>query len=433
MTYSAEMPEAAEVSSVTSQVLRHLIQSRSIVAEQVVPGGPFKIKVSDQRGEPVAMRRKATRCRANASAASNVSKKRRGRMTPRRGFPHQGRVCRNAMTLKQASSRTIAHAAIGMVFLAFMALPDAPAVASGQALVIAEASYTALPALPGCAVSAHAVASALRGLGFSVDEQVDASSGALYAAIGRLTADNPVFVYVCSYVSGFEDRPFVLPVSASISRPADVLTQGLLAKTLLSAAASGKPAGMLAIDAVPTPGGPSVLPLDALTPSALPETLGLIAAANRSPGSTPTPLAAALVGSLHGPAAESAKVLAAVQQQLAAQTTVSVAALHVPSAGVFLASAPIPPVPMPPVPAVAPAETAAAAPESLPDEDQMTFAQRLVIQRALAHLGYYDAAADGVFGPETRAAIRRWQHEVHAPLTGHLTANEAGKLASSWD
>jgi hypothetical protein len=38
-----------------------------------------------------------------------------------------------------------------------------------------------------------------------------------------------------------------------------------------------------------------------------------------------------------------------------------------------------------------------------------------------------------VFGPETHAAIRRWQHEVHAPMTGHLTAGEASKLASSWD
>src|SRR5208283_585083 len=100
-------------------------------------------------------------------------------------------------------------------------------------------------------------------------------------------------------------------------------------------------------------------------------------------GSTPTPLAAALVESLHGPAVQSARVLAAVQQQLAAQTTVSVAALHVPSAGVFLAGAPRPPVPMPPVPTVPPAETAAAQPMSLPDEEQMTFAQRLVIQQAL--------------------------------------------------
>jgi hypothetical protein len=229
-------------------------------------------------------------------------------------------------------------------------------------------------------------------------------------------------------VSGFEDRPFVVPVSASISRPADVLTQGLLAKTLLSAAVTGKPAGMLAMDAVPMPGGPSVLPLDALTQPALTETFGYIAAATRSPGSTPTPLAAALVESLHGPTVESAKVLADVQQQLAAQTTVSVAALHVPPAGVFLAGAL-----MPPVPAVPPVETAAAPPGPLPGEEQMTSEQRRVVQQALAHLGYYDAAVDGVFGPETRAAIRRWQHEVHTPMTGHLTAAEAGKLASPWD
>jgi peptidoglycan hydrolase-like protein with peptidoglycan-binding domain len=63
----------------------------------------------------------------------------------------------------------------------------------------------------------------------------------------------------------------------------------------------------------------------------------------------------------------------------------------------------------------------------------MTDAQRHLVQRALAHLGYYDGTVDGIFGPDTRAAIRRWQHEEHQPMTGHLTAQEASKLASTWD
>ncbi len=41
----------------------------------------------------------------------------------------------------------------------------------------------------------------------------------------------------------------------------------------------------------------------------------------------------------------------------------------------------------------------------------MSDAQRRQVQAALAKLGYYDATVDGIFGPETRAAIRRWQHE----------------------
>jgi hypothetical protein len=333
---------------------------------------------------------------------------------------------------KRGLPRLIGRAAIGLVSLIAMMTPAVRALASGQALVIGEASYHGLPPLPGCALSARAVAAALRGAGFAVDEQIDASNGALYAAIGKLSAAAPTatFIYICSYATSFEDRSFVLPVSADISRPADVLTRGLLAKTLLNAAAGGKPAAaILAIDAVPLPNGPSVLDLDRLMQPALPGTLGYIATITGTPGSTPTPLAATLVELLHARAVESAGLLTGVQQQLGGLNTVSVAALHVPDAGVYLAGAP----------AVAAAarsgETASpsGSPASLPNEEQMTEAQRRLVQRALAHLGYYDAAADGVFGAETRAAIRRWQHEVHAPMTGHLTAEQASKLASPWD
>jgi len=60
----------------------------------------------------------------------------------------------------------------------------------------------------------------------------------------------------------------------------------------------------------------------------------------------------------------------------------------------------------------------------------MTGAQRRQVQQALAGLGYYDGRIDGIFGPETHAAIRRWQHELHAPMTGHLTGPEATRLTS---
>ena len=62
------MREAASELGVTSHVIRRLIQSQVLAAEQVVPGAPFQIKVSDLRGErvAVAIRQKATPCRAEA-------------------------------------------------------------------------------------------------------------------------------------------------------------------------------------------------------------------------------------------------------------------------------------------------------------------------------------------------------------------------------
>jgi hypothetical protein len=235
-------------------------------------------------------------------------------------------------------------------------------------------------------------------------------------------------IYFCGYATGFEDRPFVLPVSAGIGRPADVLSQGVLAKALVNTLTGDKPAAaVLVIDVVPMPKGPSVLPLDALMQAGLPETLGYIATSTSTPASTPTPLAAALVSLLHGPTVETAKVLTGARAELAGLNTVSVVAFHAPGAGSYLAG-----VPAAPVVAVHP-EPAASAQGALPAEDQMTEAQRRLVQSALAHLGYYGAPTDGAFGPETRAAIRRWQHELHAPMTGHLTAEEASKLGSSWD
>lgn len=336
---------------------------------------------------------------------------------------------------------SIGHAAAGVLSLVLLTGHGTGAFASGQALVIGEASYSNLPALPGCAVSAHAVAAALRGLGFTVDAQDDTSSGALYAALGALTRQltatprTAAVIYICGYATAFEDRPFVLPVSASISRPADVLSQGVLAKTLLNAVTGGTPAApVLIINSVPMPAGPSVLPLDALVQPGLPETLGYIAASTSAPASTPTPLAAALVSLMHGPTVESAALLTGAKARLAGLNTTTVAAFRAPEPGVYLAGAPAPPAAVPPPPAAAsPAAPTATPPATLPSEDQMTEDQRRLVQSALAHLGYYDAKADGIFGPETRAAIRRWQHEVHAPMTGHLTAEEASKLGSSWD
>ncbi|WP_189044824.1 peptidoglycan-binding protein [Aliidongia dinghuensis] len=323
--------------------------------------------------------------------------------------------------------------------------PRAQAASGGFALVVGEAGYSGLPALAGCALSAHAVSAALRGLNFTVDEQDDPSSGALYAALGALKRqlaaqpDAPTFIYVCAYAMGYEGRPFLLPASASIGRPADVLTQGLLVKSLPDAMpASRSAAAVLALDVVPVPtsvsgeggsGEGASLALDAAVPPTSPSTLGYLAAANTPQGNTPLALAATLVPLLHGSTIESSKLLSDAQQRLAGTKAATVAALRLPDAGLFLAGT-VPPTA--PVAATPPASPAAAT-TVLPDEDQMTEAQRRQVQHALARLGYYDAQTDGVFGPETRAAIRRWQHEQHAPMTGHLTAGEASKLATTWD
>ena len=73
----------------------------------------------------------------------------------------------------------------------------------------------------------------------------------------------------------------------------------------------------------------------------------------------------------------------------------------------------------------APAEAGSSA---LLDELRLGEAGRRRIQEQLTALGYYGVPVDGVFGPETRAAIRRYQHELHEALTGQLTVDQANRL-----
>ena len=315
-----------------------------------------------------------------------------------------------------------------------MALPLMPATSSAQpapeALVIGNGSYSTLPALPACLQSSHAVAAALRRLGFHVVEQEDVSSGAGDAAIGEFAqalAAAPgaaAFVYSCGYATSFNDRPFLLPVSVNITRPADVLTQGILIKSLVDVVAGSAGASFVAIDAVPAPDAPAALQFDTLTQSGLPDRVGVIVASQPKPPEAPTPLATALVAGLQGPEVQTGSLLTGLRQQLGASKPDVLAAVHPAAAPGYLAGAPRP-APAP-VPVVAPA--APAPRPTFPADQQMTDQDRKQVQTALARLGYYDGKVDGVFGPDSRAAIRRYQHELGADMTGRLTAAQTSRL-----
>jgi peptidoglycan hydrolase-like protein with peptidoglycan-binding domain len=67
---------------------------------------------------------------------------------------------------------------------------------------------------------------------------------------------------------------------------------------------------------------------------------------------------------------------------------------------------------------------------AMPDEDKMSEANRRQVQETLHGLGYYNGPVDGIFGPLTRASIRRFQDRIGAEQTGRLTAAEAGRLVS---
>ncbi|MES2710729.1 MAG: peptidoglycan-binding protein [Pseudomonadota bacterium] len=337
------------------------------------------------------------------------------------------------------------------------------------ALVIGNAAYGAGPALtplPGCLASARRVGAALRALGFEVMQRLDASRGEADAAVanfGRRLRAAPGSVgvaYVCGHVVAFNSRPFLLPVSATLLRETDVLTQGLLARGVADALLRGEVrAGLVAFDGIAPSSAVGVLEsFRTLAEPAGNAGVGVVAAVTDGAGEQ-TPLALALEGSLTGPSVLLADVLTALRARVPDGLTI----LASPTTPGHLAGEPVAVVeaapPMNSVPASAPTATprppeseqptataagpgpvstppapGAAAPQPsaliIPDEAAMTDADRRRVQQALAAMGYYLGAPDGQFGPNTRAAIRRFQFEIGVTLTGTLSSAQASRLVA---
>ena len=330
----------------------------------------------------------------------------------------------------------------------------AAAAPTGIALVIGNASYSTLPPLPGCAKGPLQVSAALTALGYDVIERANASAGQLDGAIGalneklRVTPEKPLLIYFCGYFASVNDRPFVLPSTAAPQGPADLLTQGMLAKALVDVVArSGARPAILLLDAVPTPGFGASLGLETLNRRDVPlelNLLGVTVGLGDASGDTPTALATALVPALKGPTIAIADLIDNASAAFEATAKGKITLRRNATEPGYLVGASLPPPA--PAPAPEPPKEVAAAPPAanpqpeppavavtpaeLPDAARMTDSDRRVAQTALARLGYYAGPIDGVFGSETLAAIRRLQHELKASMTGQLTAAQARWLVS---
>jgi Putative peptidoglycan binding domain/Caspase domain len=357
---------------------------------------------------------------------------------------------------------TRAHLAIVVLGLAGAGLTAGAARSEPlrTALVISNARYAGMPALTRCTASAAVVRDALRGKGFEVVERNDLGRGEFDAAIGalarRAAASPPTFaaLYYCGYALEFNGRSFLLPVSASIARDNDVLTQGIISKSVVdSLARAGETSGFVLLDAFRPPGS-AASGMARLAEQIQPSRLAVIGASNDGTAEGLTAASQALRDQVAGERVSLERFVNGIRDQLAKEAAGAayvVAATGKPS---FLAGAPReePPAPQPaaPQPAAAavqppqPSEPRVVAPPPPPppsapaprtvilaDDDRMADQDRRQVQVALASMGYYSGRIDAVFGPETRAAIRRYQFEIKAELTGYLTAEQATKLVNS--
>ena len=174
------------------------------------------------------------------------------------------------------------------------------------ALIISNAQYANLPPLARCTASAAAVRDALKAKGFEVVERSDVRRGEFDAAIGSLakrTAASPpsvAVVYYCGYAQEFNGRSFLLPAAADIQRENDVLTQGLISKSLVdSLARVGDSTGVVLLDGFQPPGTPAT-GLARLAEQIQPGSFAVIGVNNDAAAQGPTATAQALRGQLDG-------------------------------------------------------------------------------------------------------------------------------------
>jgi len=312
------------------------------------------------------------------------------------------------------------------------------------ALVIANGQYADLPGVSRCAPAAAMARDSLRAKGFDVIERNNLGRGEFDTAIGllarRVAATPPAVaaLYYCGYAADFNNRSFLMPVSAVLTRDNDLLTQGILVKSVIdSLRRTPDSAGLVLLDVFQPPNAPTGR-MGQLAEHLSASSFAVIAAANEPNGEGATALASGLRDELSTTDAGVNSVTNGLRRRLAKEPVLAQIISATGDASLAAEKRPAPqptvsiPPTVPPPPAPLPQPSFTTAPQKhMVDDDQMSDSDRRQVQNMLAKIGYYSGRIDGTFGPETRAAIRRYQFEIKAELTGRLTAEQATRLVNS--
>jgi hypothetical protein len=314
--------------------------------------------------------------------------------------------------------------------------------ASRIALVVTNSQYANFPAASRCAPAAAMVRDSLRAKGFDIIERNNLGRGEFDTAIGllarRLAAAPPAVaaMYYCGYAADFNNRSFLLPVSAVLSRDNDLLSQGILVKSVVdSLRRTPDSAGLVLLDVFQATDAPSSR-MGQLAEHLPASSFAVIAAGNEPNGEGATALALGLRDELSAADAGINSVTNGLRRRLAKEPVTPQVIAASRDAAIAVEKRPEPPpiasvAPPQPAPPPQPAIKPAPPQHVMVDEDQMSDSDRRQVQTVLANIGYYSGRIDGTFGPETRAAIRRYQFEIKAELTGRLTAEQATKLVNN--
>ena len=124
--------------------------------------------------------------------------------------------------------------------------------------------------------------------------EFDTSIGALARRLAAAPAASGA-LYYCGYAVEFNGRSFLLPASASIARDYDVLTQGIIAKSLVDSLIRGNESrGFVLLDVFRTPAASSTAGLGELAEQIRPSNFAVIGASNDGASEGPTAASLAL-------------------------------------------------------------------------------------------------------------------------------------------
>lgn len=307
-----------------------------------------------------------------------------------------------------------------IVSTAAAALPSPTPTVPKSALVVAMSDYHSLPPLPQCRIAGRNVAAALRDVGFEVSETNDIGNAALNATLSGFAQKAPpqsvLIVYYCGYTAAFNGRSFLVPVSAELATADRIMVEGVAATAVANVLANADArAAIAALDLAPAPDKSEPISEAMLSPVNSPPEVTTLALSQSVPGG----LGNGLAGRLRKPSVNLRTLVEQTQEDWKWQLGITLALTNLPPADIHLRGDQQDKTPSA---AATPAEAGADV------EGQMSLPERQRVQSRLRALGLYDGPIDGIFGDQTRAAIRRYQQANGLPPTGYLDVTGASRL-----
>jgi uncharacterized caspase-like protein len=346
-----------------------------------------------------------------------------------------------------------------------LAVLPQPGTAAERALTIGNGAYGSLERLDSAKNDAQRVAEILKKIGFQVALATDATNGAMRAAVQSfaegLSAGDTAVVYFSGHVFQSQGRNYLLPVTANLRSEIDLTTQAVALNAIL-AVLQRQPlrVGLVILDgayktqfveanrmkpgiaafglevrnfvvflaappdeAVPIRPGPSSVFGRALLTQLSQEKVVVDAVVAQVTDSV-----VRATGGAQRPWSSSTLPAATPLQESPGMKTVAGGKPDTASSpGPTLPAATPAPAPVPPPAAAAPVVTYGLQ-ELITFDGTLAREERMKIQRRLQEMGFYNDEIDGVFGTQTRQAIRAYQESKGAPRTGYVTPDELNDL-----